>query len=100
MLPGVPSSTSHPNDGLAPHPDLFQIGKARTNCIVLDGAADQPYRPGHVICRLDAAEVELPPDLEELRDRIHEEQRGIGARKGHPTYFNGPMVALTDWGHS
>lgn len=75
--------------------ELFHVGSWTVSCVVVEGDAAHPMNPSQVSCRLDSTALILPPDLEERRTRILEQQKKIEKAKGLPEYFNGPMVALT-----
>jgi hypothetical protein len=80
--------------------ELFQIGKWKANCIVLEGTSSEPYRIGNIVCRLDQALLQLPDDLQHLRSEIDAQQIKIKEQKGFANFFNGPMVAFTDYSYS
>jgi hypothetical protein len=80
-----------------PSQELFKIGDWVTNCVVLEGTGRECFKRENISCYLENTPLQLPAELQSLKNRIESNQLRIQEETGEPTYFNGPMVALSSY---
>lgn len=80
--------------------ERLQIGNWRTNSIVLEGTGVQTYKPENIICHLDPTHIQLPTDLQAIKEKVETQQNKLKNQYGVPTFYNGPMVAFIDYNFS
>jgi len=80
--------------------ELYSINGSTVNCVVLEGTPHEPFQDDNIIATLLDDKLSLPPDLAALTAATTQRQNDIAESKGHPTFFNGPMVAVQGWSRS
>jgi hypothetical protein len=74
-------------------PFHFSFGPIETTEIVVDGDGESEYTPSTIICHYDPTEIVLPPELQEIRDRI-EAREERKKQTGESYMWNGKRYAL------
>lgn len=80
--------------------EFFHIGKWHCQSLVIHGVSTDPYGHGQIICQLNDRTLQLPPEVGKIRSRVEREQAAVAKKHGLPQFFNGPMVAFSDYSFS
>lgn len=76
-----------------PQPGTFHFGKVATSFLVIDGDGEMAYTPETIRCRLEEAQLELPPEILNLRASIAARENSK-KEQGLSSMWNGPLYAL------
>jgi hypothetical protein len=76
-----------------PSPETLKLGPTRTSWLVIDGDGELAYVPENIRCIVQPSPITLPPEIQDLRDRIAERERS-NKEHGLPYLWNGPLYAL------
>jgi hypothetical protein len=74
-------------------PEGFSLGGRRYPFLVIDGDGETAYRPGAITTIVDESVVDLPPDIDAIKNEISQREEAKKLR-GLPALWNGPLFAL------
>ena len=84
-------------DEVLRNPEFYRVGQHRVECVILEGSIQQPFRRSDISGIVADDDLKLPKPLRPLKDAVETTQSEIERKRGQPTFFNGPMVALSGW---